>query len=1034
MLASLLALLSGLALPFAPVRLSEPVITWPLDPSAPEPTMLMLTSYQPAKIEVRFSCRAARAAAEAPDGLVLATMAENAREAQARALVVRVAPSGELTVRSRGKELVRAPLPPGRCRYLIAGDRLAVSVFLNGTPVGEVRQRPAAPDPERSPFDDRELLAESALPDVDLLTTSVRALPDPDDDLVVRIVADDFFNTVPTTGKLVLTTVAAVSIVAALGAVALRDRMRSAFVGKRRSSPGVVRTRLTRHRPRPVDVGVVAVLVAWLFLSPMTDDDGYYSAMAANVPFSGYVPNYYQLYNQGFTPFSWVYYALSAFQQQFGRAPVVQQLPALLLGVGTWMLARAFVARAGMHADPRPARTGRELKRDGLVLRGVLALAFLAWWLPYGMGVRPEPVVAFAAVASLASIAYGIERSRLAPVAVGWALAGAGLMAAPTGFVALAAPIVTAPAVHRMIRARSATGRTIAAEWIVVTGPIALAAVLGFADGSWRDFVRSQEIFAPIQTAMTWYLEIARYASLLDPYSHFGSYARRAAVLVCLVALVWFVTVQAARPNRHVWLGRSGWVVVASLVLLLPTPSKPSHHFGALAGIGPVFLALFLVAAPRLVREIAQRRPVPVAVLAVAAGSVVATCALVGHGPNSWPYSWNLGMAAPDQPPAPGGLPLDHPMVWAGAFVAAWVGLRLVCARVAGNDLAVTTAAAASVTVCLLFATTTVHLLGSFGYAAQQTSATYSPQSDAWQDPGGTRCGAAAQVDVLDPGSARVLVPAGPGPASVTGATPFVLGGWRPGRPPPDDLPAAVPVWGSAVDRDDRVATGRFASPWYQLAQPPQGHALVTVVSGLTGDGNEFRVQFGRESRSGAVQVVADLLQEVAVDSSVWRSHAIDVDSAPPEADRIRLAAVDTSTAEHGWMAFGAPTVQRWIPLHEYLRDRQPTGVAWQTAFLFPCLEQPRQRDGVTEPAGAALTWGAEPLSGLRDWAFDPDRGGLMGPALREAAVTRLSLRFRDFPAVDKIEAYVFQYPLSVGRYQLSTARVAVSGAAGSGV
>ena len=73
-----------------------------------------------------------------------------------------------------------------------------------------------------------------------------------------------------------------------------------------------------RLRPRVVDALVPAMLLAWLFLAPITDDDGYYSAMAANVPFSGYVANYYQLYNQGFTPFSWPYYALSWWQETFG--------------------------------------------------------------------------------------------------------------------------------------------------------------------------------------------------------------------------------------------------------------------------------------------------------------------------------------------------------------------------------------------------------------------------------------------------------------------------------------------------------------------------------------------------------------------------------------------------------------------------------------------------------------------------------------------------------------------------------------------
>src|SRR5699024_9754337 len=74
------------------------------------------------------------------------------------------------------------------------------------------------------------------------------------------------------------------------------------WVGRVRTA---IRSRPWLVLPRLPDVVVPAVLVAWVFLAPITDDDGYYSAMAANVPFSGYVTNYYQLFNQGFTPFSW---------------------------------------------------------------------------------------------------------------------------------------------------------------------------------------------------------------------------------------------------------------------------------------------------------------------------------------------------------------------------------------------------------------------------------------------------------------------------------------------------------------------------------------------------------------------------------------------------------------------------------------------------------------------------------------------------------------------------------------------------------
>ena len=56
--------------------------------------MLMLTAYEPADLEARFSCRTARAAAASPDGVVLSTMGPDSRDADSDALTVRRAPAG----------------------------------------------------------------------------------------------------------------------------------------------------------------------------------------------------------------------------------------------------------------------------------------------------------------------------------------------------------------------------------------------------------------------------------------------------------------------------------------------------------------------------------------------------------------------------------------------------------------------------------------------------------------------------------------------------------------------------------------------------------------------------------------------------------------------------------------------------------------------------------------------------------------------------------------------------------------------------
>ena len=534
-------------------------------------------------------------------------------------------------MRSGGQDIVAERLPPGDCSYEVAGDAARVTVTRDGRPLGQLTPRMGEADPDEiknlPPDSQPAPKPISALPDVDALSTSLRALPAATPgDLSVRIAPDDRYASTPSPFKSGLITATVLAVVlgglATTVAIALgrrRARWRAeAAAGPSPTAPpdghppdgwapppwaprwwaridGAVLARLGSWRPRLVDPVVVVALLSWLYLAPLTDDDGYYSAMAADVPFAGYVPNYYQLYNQGFTPFSWPYYLLSWWQEQAGFSPVALRVPSVVLGILTWFAIRVFVARC-----PGVTHPWREHRWLAFASRAVLAVAFLAWWLPYDVGTRPEPYTAVFAAAALAVVAEGIERERMDLLALAVGLGGIGLMTAPTGFICLAPLLAAAPTAWRVIRARSAHWWEIPPRLLVVIAPGALGAVAGFADGTYGDFVRSQAIFAPIQRAETWYLEFERYAALLSETSRFGTYAKRTAVLLCLLALVWFlVTAVIARvrdlpvPSRLMLVG---WTTVLAFVLLLPTPSKPSHHFGAIAGVGAPFLALILVA------------------------------------------------------------------------------------------------------------------------------------------------------------------------------------------------------------------------------------------------------------------------------------------------------------------------------------------------------------------------------------------------------------------------------------------------------
>ncbi|GLZ46569.1 arabinosyltransferase [Actinomycetospora sp. NBRC 106375] len=1052
----LVALVGAVLLPFAPVAMSTPEVTWPVDVSDPAPTMLMLTAYEPADIDVRFSCRSARAAAATPDGVVLSTMGPASDDAAAEALTV-VARGETVTVRSGGAQLFAGPLPTGDCRFLVTGDPAGMRVVLDGAVVTTTPTTLPTPDlptdgdrSEILPDSRPEVAPITPLPEVDALRSSVPSLPAPtSDDLSVRMSLDNSFDHTPTPVKSVL--IAVIVIALAVGALAIpvgraapewgtRGQQRLLQWARRR----FVRagTRLRTLRPRVVDAVVPAVLVAWLFLAPITDDDGYYSAMAANVPFSGYVTNYYQLYDQGFTPFSWPYYVLSWWQTTFGTARVVLGGPALVLGLGTWFLARAFVARTPIGGSGRLADTGA---------RAALAAAFLAWFTAYDMGVRPEPVVGFFTVAALVAVAEGLERRRLPLLGLGVGLSSAGLMAAPTGFIALAPLVAAAPATWRLVRERVRGWWAVAGCWTVVLAPLAVGSLLGFADGAYRDFARARDIFAPVQRAQTWYQEVLRYTALLDTTSHHGSYARRTAVLVCLLALVWFlVLVVAARARDLVVPARlllAGWSTLLAFVLLLPTPSKPTHHLGAFAGLGAILIALVLAAGPRLLAALDRGRRVSQPALVAAALATVLVAALAGHGRAMWPYDWGLGRPAFGDYPSVRGIDFDQPLWWALGLAVASVAALLVARRRAPELQRLALGFSVPVLVLVLLTATTVWTVGDFVRAADRTATSWSPQVDALADPAATRCGLAGQIDVLDPASPRGLSPAGPpepaplpldaadAPLPELRTEPFLPGAFFSASPPPPDIPAGVPVWGSflvpepGANADAR--TGTFTTPWSRLPPDPAGTGLAVSVSGRTTGDVSLRVEYGRLVPDGVTPVAGAPVGDGEPESLAWRDvPLLDGAAAPPGADAVRLVAQDSSTTTGGWLAFSAPVARSWVPLPQFFPATAPVGVSWAIRTLFPCLRQPRQQAGITEPAVGAIGFGSTPEQALQDWTFDPTRGGLLGHADREVGgATALITRVRDVgETVDDVYVFDLRPPYRSNGYSLVRERQVVSG------
>ncbi len=1041
-LTGLVAVVCGLSLPFAPVVVSTPTVAWPRDPARVESTLLPLTASRPLGLDVRFTCDAVRLAAGAPDatggsGTLLATAVPGSGQAASGALVV-AAVGDRVQVRARGALVLDEPLPAGPCAYHVEGRDAGLPFDVRGPPAPVGRIDPAVPV-ERVPAaaggvaapgsavlvvrrDGREVarVGDAGLPEVDMLVSALGRVPP--GSLSVGLRVDDESSSSPSPLKLALTVALAAALLATAVLLALADR------GVPRAGRG------PRARPRPgptalVDGAVVATLAVWTLVAPATDDDGYFATQARNAALSGGVGDYYSFRNRSFAPFTWPYEALAAWQQLVGTAPVLQRLPAALCGLLTWLVVRRLVAP---DLDAATGAAGGRVR--AVVARATVAVAVLAWWLPYGMGVRPEAVVALCGVAAAAGLLAAGRRRRLAVAWLALALAGAGAAAHPAGAVAVAAVVAGLPVLAGLVGTTRSADTAVRA--VAVGSGLAVGLVLGFADGALRDVLRGYAALSAVLVPDGWADEVARYTFLLDPVP-MGSFAKRAAVLTCLVALAWFGVLAVAARARRVplppALALTGAAAALGFAALWLTPSKWTHHFGALAGVGGAFLGLLLVTGAPLARSVFGAGRIRPAVAVGLAASAAVACALVWRGPNSWAYAWLDGVPSAHARPSLGGVTADHPLAWAALTGVAALGLALGGRRSArrraggaagtpgGGDVLLR-AVPLVVTASLL--ASVAYAVGAFGVAAVRGQPPGSLWAQGPTDPTATGCGAASAVHVLDPGSAAPLPALGP--AASEGFDGFAVGsGYFPGaRPPPG------PVWGSLTDRPGGTAT----TAWYALpgglAAPDAtaGTAVAVAAAGSLGDdgGAALTAVFGRRDGGGVTPAGSAPLAD-GDSAPHWRTFRL---LPPPGADVVRLEAVDATAARHGWLAFTAPAALRAVPLARLLPADAPVALGWQLAFAHPCQRPPAVVHGVTEPPRyAVLRAGAPdaaPLDALGDIAWQADRGGVFAAVPRAQSVLALATVG---PVDPYVRVYAFTSPLRPAAYTLLPGTRTVAGA-----
>jgi arabinosyltransferase C len=988
----------GLALPFAPVHSRQAEVSWPLPGHAAVSTTAVLAPYRPATLTVTAPCPVLRAAASR-GGAAVTVLATGGSTDTGAGVLVRV-DGGRVAVLVNARLVAQAPVPaaapvPTAAPASSGAPASSAAPASSGGPASSAgpASRPPASDDAACGLglhaDQRGVsvslngvtddVAGEPVPEVAAFRTDLDAASSAGLSASARTVNP--FDSTPTAAKTVLI---ALQLLAA--ALALWLLVRWYATRSRVRTPAPARSRL-------VDGGVFAVLAGWAVIGPLSDDDGFVTMIARNSLVSGDVGNYYRWWNASESPFT-LDQQIVALLSHVSLQPLWLRAPSTVMGATCWLvLSRAVLDRGGGdQGGVEPGATATLTGLGTLRVRLLLAVSFLVAWLPYNLGVRPEPYVALGATAVLALLLRG-----RGPAALGLATSVAALTvtASPSGLLVLAAAPVFARKIVRMLR----TG---AAGWGEVAGRLALLGAVGavgltvvFADQSLQSLATATRWHAEFSPSLPWYLEIQRYRYLLGEYQD-GNALKRVPVLLCLallpvVALLLAGRVrgdgkdgggaEAGRDLLDRTAGRLAGCVAVGFALLWLTPSKWTLYFGSLAG---PFAAFITVAAVLLVRRALEGR-LPMRSALLGGGLVAMAAGLAFSGTNDW---WQPALYAipwAKGPIRPAGLPLDLPPLWAGAALAvAAVVWALKGRSHARRSLLLAPAALTAITA----ATALAVLLFSFAAAPVRRPAASMALANLARLGGESGCGLANQIEALPDVPGGVLTMAG---GDDLGG--FAAGaGWRSDRPPPDPpgVRASAHLWGSRVDGDP-ARTGRLVSGWFTLPALAPDQELAMTVSGRTGGGNGLTLEFGAQGaqagsqvRSLGEQAPTDLPHSETPntgipdppDQSVWRSVWLTPDRIPAGADRVRVIAVDRSSDPDGWLALTGPRLRAVVKLPDFLAANGPVLVNWPIAFLFPCI-----RNVVTVAHGIvgaprAVLAPARRYDALGGQSLDPEAAG----------------------------------------------------------
>ncbi|MEV6215618.1 arabinosyltransferase domain-containing protein [Nocardia sp. NPDC051833] len=967
----LLGFVLALLTPLLPVRQDRASLDWP-QPGATS-VEAPLVSYVPQQLDAQLPCAMLRDLPETGTTTLVGTIPAASGQTS-RGLTVAVR-DGVLGVQARDVPMLSAPVAEiANC------DRITITSTIAATTVeftGVTRQ-------DGSPF--RNTVTVDKRPQIVGVFTDLDAAALTGARLHADI--DSRFTSTPTTLKLVTMIAAAVFTVLALIALHLLDTAD----GRR------ARRFLPRHwwRITPTDVVVVVTLLGWHVIGANTSDDGYILNMARASGPSGYMANYYRWFGVPEAPFGWSY-ELLAWMTKISDASPWMRLPALAAGLVCW----AVISREVLP------RLGARVRRDKVAL-WTAGLVFLAFWLPYDNGLRPEPLIAAGALLTWCLIERAIATARLLPAALAILVAAFSLAAGPTGLICIAALIAGTRPVMQVIIKRAKGTKFFGYAALLAPGLAAgtLVLIVVFADQTMATVMEATRVRTLVGPNVAWFDERTRWDSLFM-LSPDGSLARRFGVLVMLLCLLVCV-LQVLRKGRIPGTSRGPSVrilgiVFGALLLMMWTPTKWTHHFGVYAGLAGSLAALAAVAVGANGIRAPRNR-------ALFTAAVLFLLAMTFTGSNGWWYVSSYGVPFWDKAPLVAGKGISTLFLGLAVLallVALYFHLRdpyrtpsapnrfdrfatmpltiaaalLVLFEVASMAKgAITQYPAFSIAksniesltgdTCglandvLVETNTADSLLTPYtgapadGLSAESTG--FTPNgvaADLTADADETVVGGANSVDKDSANKTTNTTGAGTGggtstESGINGSTvalPFGLD------------PARTPVLGSYQDGVQQQA--KLTSQWYRLdldavRDDPAYQALIVTAAGriryvdtdgVVHYGQDLRLEYGTHAADGTVDVTGSVAPMDIGPAPSWRNLRVPLDQLPAGVNAVRLVAADNDITQKQWLAVTPPRLPKLATLQSVVGETDPVLLDWHVGLAFPCQRPFDHHDGVAE-------------------------------------------------------------------------------------